>query len=420
MIALLIIHGVLLLICWSISRRQTTGAAAFLFFIWGFVLTFGLVAPPVVWPFLFAFATVVALFASAARKSRKSAFVSLLTTVLVFLAFGTTWLRRYREFAVLRDEYPAVSISDRLAYEMPVDQPSQPSVPDAAVATRVDSHDPPLSRPIVRELARLEERLGDLSTSDWRSRRREFALENLQSMHHRLVYQFSIALGFGVSRMGSREAHREDLELPELPSIDVQHDSGPAPDQTPSAANDGAEVAAAREANDAIFERDALRGVHENGVFDFANRDGFGYVADRDRVYGFQPHGFRNRLVVPAPGGRPSRWTIASLELVSLLKHDAPSAYVSKNLPRMDELTEATTRPLDEFENGALEQLRSGEELVIDDHADDLRMLGSIRAAKQCTECHSVNRGALLGAFTYRLRSVSPPRRRAPPVKPVT
>jgi hypothetical protein len=86
----------------------------------------------------------------------------------------------------------------------------------------------------------------------------------------------------------------------------------------------------------------------------------------------------------------------------------------------MDELAEAPTRTLDRFEALALAQLRSGEELVVEENADKLRMLGSLRAAKQCTDCHSVNRGDLLGAFAYRLcRDVSDRKRPVPVVKPI-
>jgi hypothetical protein len=98
---------------------------------------------------------------------------------------------------------------------------------------------------------------------------------------------------------------------------------------------------------------------------------------------------------------------------VSLLKHETPAVYVSKNLPRMDELSAAPTRPLDEFERSALRQLQESEELVVQPDANDLRMLGSLRAARQCTECHSVERGALLGAFTYRLRRDDQARQRS-------
>src|SRR5258708_39906209 len=100
----------------------------------------------------------------------------------------------------------------------------------------------------------------------------------------------------------------------------------------------------------------------------------------------------------------PLRWIVQDLELVSLLKHDEPVAYVSKNLPRMDELREAKTRPLDAFERDALEVLRRGEDLKVQNASREIRMLGSIRAVKQCLQCHEVERGDLLGAFSYRLR----------------
>jgi hypothetical protein len=45
--------------------------------------------------------------------------------------------------------------------------------------------------------------------------------------------------------------------------------------------------------------------------------------------------------------------------------------------------------------------LRTAEDIVIDDSANPLRMLGSLRAADPCRDCHSVARGELLGAFTY-------------------
>jgi len=78
-------------------------------------------------------------------------------------------------------------------------------------------------------------------------------------------------------------------------------------------------------------------------------------------------------------------------------------AYVSKNLPQMDELRDAQTRPLDDFEQHALDRLRSDEDLVIDDAPNRIRMVGSLRAGKDCLECHSVRRGELLGAFSYEL-----------------
>jgi hypothetical protein len=79
-------------------------------------------------------------------------------------------------------------------------------------------------------------------------------------------------------------------------------------------------------------------------------------------------------------------------------------AYLSKNLPRMDELRNAPTRSLDAFESESLKALQTGEDLQVRHGKNEIRMLGSIRAAKQCLQCHEVERGDLLGAFSYKLK----------------
>jgi hypothetical protein len=101
------------------------------------------------------------------------------------------------------------------------------------------------------------------------------------------------------------------------------------------------------------------------------------------------------------------------LELVSLLKHRNPVAYISKHLPQMDELRDAPTRALEAFERQSLEQLKSEEDVVIDETADRIRMVGSLRAAKNCLDCHSVQRGELLGALTYELVPAKKTRKKA-------
>ncbi len=40
--------------------------------------------------------------------------------------------------------------------------------------------------------------------------------------------------------------------------------------------------------------------------------------------------------------------------------------------------------------------------------ANTVQMLGALRAARQCTKCHQVERGELLGAFSYNLVRESP------------
>jgi hypothetical protein len=104
---------------------------------------------------------------------------------------------------------------------------------------------------------------------------------------------------------------------------------------------------------------------------------------------------------------------------VSLLKHDPPAVYVSKHLPRMDELKDAATRPLDGFERDALPKLLRDDDLVVDDSAETVRMLGALRAGKDCLACHRGSRGDLLGAFSYELRRARPePKPPAQPANP--
>jgi hypothetical protein len=73
------------------------------------------------------------------------------------------------------------------------------------------------------------------------------------------------------------------------------------------------------------------------------------------------------------------------------------------NFPRMDELSQAATRPLDGFEKEALARLQRGEDLLVQEAPMQMRMLGSLRAARQCLRCHQVQRGELLGAFSYQM-----------------
>jgi hypothetical protein len=127
-----------------------------------------------------------------------------------------------------------------------------------------------------------------------------------------------------------------------------------------------------------------------------------GYVKDRRHVSGFRPHFFGS-----APQN-PNQWKVASIELVSLLLHKEPVVYVSKNLPRMRELQQAPTRPLDSFETYALGRIRQGEYIVASPSSEGARMLGAVYSLKQCVACHGGKRGDLLGAFSYVLDPVQP------------
>ncbi|HTU26434.1 MAG TPA: hypothetical protein VMF30_13595, partial [Pirellulales bacterium] len=144
-----------------------------------------------------------------------------------------------------------------------------------------------------------------------------------------------------------------------------------------------------------------LRALHEIGENDLLNPERFGYVRDVDHVAGFQPHRFTK---LPELEGRKQlRWLLVRLELIGLLKYDRPKAYVTENLPRLDELGEAATRDVDDFEQAALTRLQTDQDVVIDESPTEIRMVGSLRAGNDCLECHSVRRGELIGALTYRL-----------------
>jgi hypothetical protein len=137
-------------------------------------------------------------------------------------------------------------------------------------------------------------------------------------------------------------------------------------------------------------------------VADFSYPAGSGYAEDRRHVADFRPHEFSE---VPKAD---ERWAVETVDLVSLLCHAEPVAYVSADLPRMEELKVAPTRTLDAFESSGLARLRAGEFLVVGGGNGQLRILGAIRAVRQCVACHGCERGDLLGAFAYTLRRTGP------------
>jgi hypothetical protein len=295
--------------------------------------------------------------------------------------------------ARLRREYPVVSVADRLSYEN-----------RGAQTQRVEKEsDPPLAA-VVEE--GLKKREGEIE--HWYSRNHALA-----SLHDRTADGFVASRGFGVARMSGIPLHR--IELPEAPSVPQVTPPEYSPDRRVEAP---LPLAMDRRAADERPTDDTLRGMHFNGEGDFLNQDRMGYARDRDHVAGFQSHQF-SRLPMANRDQPRAGWQVARLELISLLKHDTPVAYVSKNLPRMDELRDAPTRPLHPSEIKAVARLRSAEDVVIDEYPDHIRMVGSLRASKDCLHCHAVERGDLLGALTYELVPAEaverPPANDAPP-----
>ncbi len=133
-----------------------------------------------------------------------------------------------------------------------------------------------------------------------------------------------------------------------------------------------------------------------------------GYVIDRNSVAGFLPHrvaSFDNGCDCSV--GTERYWQIVRLELVGLLRSDEPRVYTAKSLPPMDQIAATPHRPLNDFETVALPKLIAQEDVVVDQTSERIQMLGSLRAAKTCMECHEAQHGKLLGAFSYELTPVS-------------
>lgn len=310
--------------------------------------------------------------------------------VLSYACFLSMSLAELHEVSRLRREFPIESLSGRLAYEM--------KNAGSATSSEPKVLPPNLSPTVEKRLAKFED------DSHWSMRQ-----DMLTILHERSRDEFVMARGFGRVRMKRVQAKR--IELPS---------SGPIPQPSqpklPYQSNQESSAPFATDKKPDDFEppKDALLAMHDSGIEDFLEPERIGYVEDRNHVVGFQSHRFTKLPELTAPKApSPAPWQIVRLELVSLLKHGTPVAYVSKHLPQMDELHGAPTRPLDSFEQKSIDRLRSDEDIAIDEGVDRIRMVGALRASKNCLKCHSVRRGDLLGALTYELVPVRPTLKKA-------
>ena len=313
-----------------------------------------------------AFVTVAAIFAVSLGialavwprvRHQVRSFVPLAGAALV-VAYGlagwaaTGTMARYDR---LREQYPYESMEDRVPAPRPA--VSGPTAADG---------------PLVSIESELDHAGGGLRV--W----------SLRQLHEERVRLFINSPGFGVRRVmgpewGLRYWPREGRT--EQPGSIAPPTTDPRPPDHPLSAAD----------------EPGLLSLHNQGLLDFVNPRGFGYVKDRRHVAGFVAHGFSD-----APPGAP-RWAVERIDLIGLLVHPEPVAYVSDQLPAMDELRGAPTRALDAFEAAALDALRGGQTLYLGPPGERPRMLGAIRSARQCVGCHGGDRGDLLGAFSYSL-----------------
>jgi hypothetical protein len=213
-----------------------------------------------------------------------------------------------------------------------------------------------------------------------------YRASSLRDIHEDAVRVFVNQPGFGVTRMPMTSASFLERRVRDGPPILQPGSPSPSPwlmDSLPIGP-------------DTSNGANGLLSLHQASVVDFVNADNFGFIKDRRHVAGFQEHQIS---LTPTPS---EPWTLQTLDLIGVALHEKPVAYISEYLPRMDELRTAPTRTLDDFEAAGLASLERGEELFVRDRGDERRMLGAIRAARQCLACHGCKRGDLLGAFSYR------------------
>jgi hypothetical protein len=300
-----------------------------------------------------------------------------------------------------KKKYAFQSLSGRLAYEKSADRTP-----------------PKLGTEAAEHLKQIDQGREVFRNSDRRS-------ISLALLHGENVEQFTKAPGFGFSRMPPPGPTylRERPETPQIPFARV----GPlSEDETSSVAaaplpQTAGESSTATRAWKLPAAEDALV-FHRNSAMYFTQDDRFGFVKSVEQVAGFESHAVTYAVWPPVDraqidtddksqlsrAGLDKRWKVARLELVSLLKQETPRVYLSENLPRMDELSSVKTRAVTAFETAGLEKLVAGDDLHTASTPNRIEMLGSLRASKQCMQCHEVPHGTLLGAFTYELRRDPP------------
>ena len=343
--------------------------------------------------------------------------------VLMFGSMALLYIPVYHEHQQMLVKYPVVDLGPRLAYESEFDANRKgratPGKSDSDIQLAVQNAGQ-TGAPNDEALKDLESKVEYSTYYRGMMYQREAALQAMGRIHVSFVHDFVDQPGFGRSRIPTmtvlRERHVKPPEFEPVPQPTAPPPPPAATPDSPSAEipqggvaqrvpqNPPAIQANAGRENSAILEGVIpLPEFNAQQIASFASVDSYGLVIDKRRARGFLSHRFRRLPDEVATSDAAVRWKLERLQLVSLLRHQPGAAYISENLPAMDELVDAQTRRLDTFEDRAIRRIRQGEDIVLE--SEDLnhkRMVGSIRAAKHCTQCHAVNRGELLGAFTYR------------------
>lgn len=283
--------------------------------------------------------------------------------VAAFLVIGlAVFFRLPRQQHPMAARFPMVSLASRLEYETR----ARVTLPQEPFASEV-------------EAAMTEQ---DRRPDPWDER-----VTILWMFHSGAHRRFDETEGFGVTRMG--ELTPAKLVLPKEPD--------PLPTEPPDTLRYEPLAGPVD-----LPDLKRLQGAHMEARDSFLFPTAFGYVKDREHVAGFAAHAFRRPLQprVESPRGAVV-WNLTRLQLVSLLKHETPRVYESRELPSMEKLAAVPTRALTDFEQASLPQLVTERDVVVEDGPHRIHMLGSLRASKTCQQCHEVPTGTLLGAFSY-------------------
>lgn len=265
----------------------------------------------------------------------------------------------------LRHIFPLVSIKHKLAYE----------------AGKNHGSWVPIGKSQTESLAAMDAYIEN-NMDDWRHRS-----GMLTDLHRQYVEAFVLSKGFGYYRM-SVFASEERLREQETQNIDL---SDEVKNQTVS-----------------------LHDVPTLTLKGYIDPWRIGFVAGNGYVAGFSSHRipdlsrFKVAYIDSArvsnrSMGIPETFRITRLELISLLRHESPCVYVTPLVVELDAVDSRKTREPTFFEQSAIQKMQNGEDLILEDQAGRIVMVGAIRAGNTCLKCHTAAHGALLGAFSYDL-----------------
>lgn len=313
---------------------------------------------------------------------KQTLFVSL-SLVLISFSIGIPFgIPQYLSFLEAKKDFRAQDLGPRLSYE------------------RTDNLDSPFDPGADFEIAgsdweTFEYLQGNAKDADQRIMGREWAIKGI---HESYVESFIKAPGFGVGRFLLPSPQK--AYLPPLQDIPLTLE------ELSRFKNDSRSPRYYVNVFGSVSSFDVF---HLMGLDDFTRPETYGLMIEPRVTRGFQSHGFHLSPQLEYEAFLlESGVVLENLQLVSVNRFDQPRVYVLDHLPRMDQLTgdDVPTRELTEFERRALEQFRRGKPIVTEANSDGFRMVGPIRAVATCIECHAVDRGDILGAFTYHFRNI--------------